>query len=515
MTPQPDRRETAELLDRRPPSDVDAEQRYLGCCILDGSVVERESVDPADFHVEAHGRMAEALANYPGPWPISAAALRGWLPPEQWEAVGGAAGIAEICGGVGYIGHAGRYAERIRAAAAKRRIITRLCDGLRHCYNGSDDPGALLAELTASLESIADGQQAERFPRMTCAELDAATLEVRYLVDGLLVADQPGIIAGPKKALKTSIVIDLSLSLASGTPFLGAFSVPESIRVGLMSGESGQATIQETARRISVSKGFALGDVDGLWFCDSLPQLGSTADLAALRRFIRRDRLEVLILDPTYLMMTGEGAENMFKQGVLLRPITDLGQATGCTVLLVHHTRKNISNEFQPPELENIAWSGFQEWARQWLLIGRRERYEPGSGEHRLWLNWGGSAGHSGLWALEVWEGTAKDIGGRKWEVQVKQAAEARQDAQERLLEAQEETEALKLERDKERLYAALAKAGNGDTITTLRDRSGIHTRQFRKVLAMVLEEGGAVACEVVKRGRTYEGYRLGEKPDE
>jgi hypothetical protein len=406
-------------------------------------------------------------------------------------------------------------AQRIRTAAQKRRLILLAGDLLQASYNGQDDPAAIVGEYTARLETIADGQQVERFPRLTCAELDSAALEIRYLVDGLLVAGQPGIVAGPKKALKTSIVIDLGLSLASGKPFLGVFAVHCPIRVGLLSGESGLATIRETARRIAASKEFALADVEGLLFCDCLPQLGSTADLAALRRLIRRDRLEVLILDPTYLMMTGEGAENLFKQGALLSPIAELGETTGCTVLLVHHTRKNNANEFLPPELENIAWSGFQEWARQWLLIGRRERYEPGSGEHRLWLNWGGSAGHSGLWAVNVFEGTPKDIGGRKWEVEVKRAAEARQDAQERLQKAREETEALKLERDKERLYAALAKAGEGETETRLRNLSGIHPRDFPRTLAAVLAEGGAVPCDVTKRGRKYEGFRLGEKPDE
>jgi hypothetical protein len=72
--------------------------------------------------------------------------------------------------------------------------------------------------------------------------------------------------------------------------------------------------------------------------------------------------------------MSGTDAGNLFIQGEKLRPINAICSETGCTFGLVHHCRKGgRANSFDPPELEDIAWAGFQEWARQWILVGRRD----------------------------------------------------------------------------------------------------------------------------------------------
>jgi hypothetical protein len=113
----------------------------------------------------------------------------------------------------------------------------------------------------------------------TAAQLMTEKFELRYLVDGVLVAGQPCIVGGPKKAFKTSLVIDLGISLATGGYFLGKFKVPQAVSVGLMTGESGMATIQNTIRRISKTAEVDPLTLDRLIVTDQIPRIEDPAHL--------------------------------------------------------------------------------------------------------------------------------------------------------------------------------------------------------------------------------------------
>jgi len=368
-------------------------------------------------------------------------------------------------------------------------------------------------------EGVKPEKKAKSPPRftqlLTSAELRALDCSVEYLVEGTLVRGQPGIIGGRSKTLKTSTIIDLCVSLGSGSPFLGQFPAQRA-KVAYWSGESGAPTIQAKAIACCKARGIRLDDVDVCWSFD-LPKLGMADHLVALYDLIRARKFDVVVIDPLYLSLldanTASGANNLFAMGAALSPVAELGQATGATVLLAHHFRKSSAvDPDEPAALEELSQSGAAEWARQWILLARREPY-TGHGRHALWLRLGGSAGHASLHAYDADEGNylPDNTDWRRWEVTVRETTDVRAEMEARKEERKQAVQASKEEGYKERLLEALASHPEGETARTLREEAGLNSSFFAAAVRLAIQEERIEPVQIRKGGRAYEGFRLTE----
>ncbi|MCY2990916.1 MAG: AAA family ATPase [Planctomycetota bacterium] len=347
---------------------------------------------------------------------------------------------------------------------------------------------------------------------MSFVELLALDTRVEYLVDDVLVRGQPGVVGGRSKTLKTSVIIDLVLSLGSGTPFLGKWPTRR-CNVAFWSGESGAATIKAKAIAAAVARGVDAAEVH--WSFD-LPKLCRDDHLAAMGEVITQRGIEVAVIDPLYLTLldarTAGQASNVFAMGPALAPLTALGQETGCTILLAHHFRKTGSSDpDEPASLEQLSQAGVAEWVRQWLLLERRSPYQA-DGRHELYLRTGGSAGHAGLWALDVDEGIRTEDhqhDWRRWDVEVRPIGDVRAELQQakesRKADALGERDAV----DRRKMLEALRRCPDGDTKHVLRELTGLSADRASTALRQLIGEGRAEMFTQRKHTRDEAYYRI------
>lgn len=403
----------------------------------------------------------------------------------------------------------------IESGFHREGAVKRACEAL-----GIDEPNpsSLGIDLTRlAKETDEQASKGIEYRRLSCAELATGDYHIDYFIPNILPTHQPTILAGPKKAMKTSLLVDMALSVATGKPFLGFFHVEQTGRVGLMSGESGLPVLQETAARVAAAAGLNLADIDTLVVSPDLPKLGHLDHVEAVTRFMANDSLDLLILDPLYLALpTTVDAASLFAVGETLRSIAETCSSCGCSLVIAHHTRKNgKADEYGPGELADLAWSGSAEFARAWVLVNRREAYTPGTGQHRLWLSTGGSAGHGGCWAIDVEEGTRETVGGRFWQVTVADHQDAIGEAEQRkeTIKADKAAKiaAARLDSDKQRIVNVMVSYPNGETPNIIKAAAGLSGERFNPALGGLIRDGYVEPARITKSNRIkpYDGFRL------
>jgi replicative DNA helicase len=333
--------------------------------------------------------------------------------------------------------------------------------GHPHVNGHSDDFTALfptndVVSHVATEPERGSGSPGFNFDFIDTEKFFGETYEFDWLARGILLKGETCVVGGPQKALKTSILIDLAMSLGTGTPFLGRFPVDNPVRVALVSGESGRAVIQANAREIESSRGLPRELRRNIHWSFRLPQLSNAAHMRTMREDIERHGLQVICLDPLYLMLLagskGVEASNLYQMGPLLAEVATTCLEAGATPILCHHSVKRRENPNDPMDMEDLAFSGIGQYARQWMLISRREKFDPEGGIHRMHLSYGGSAGHSGDVLLDIETGKLRDdFSGRRWDVTTSTSAESRTAREERQKAEKESMTAARIQESESR----------------------------------------------------------------
>jgi len=217
-------------------------------------------------------------------------------------------------------------------------------------------------------------------PVVRIGELGTLDPSRRWLVDGLWSRSAVGIIGGPPKAHKSWLALDLAISVATGTPCLGAFDVIETGPALLYMAEDDAATVKARAAAICRHRGIEIDALDAHLITAPSLRLDREGDCTALRRLVSELAPRILLLDP-FVRLHRLDENDAGQISGLLAYLRDLQREHDVAVVVVHHTRKNGTPGAHG---QNLRGSGdFHAWVDSSLYLRKRREQLWLSVEHR------------------------------------------------------------------------------------------------------------------------------------
>jgi len=402
-----------------PPHSEQAEASLLGSLLLDSSKIEAVPVEPCWFYSPANEIICRTLLTLHS----EGTALDPVTVSERLEQdgrladAGGAAHVAMLMEIVPHSAHCGHYADIVRGKYLRRHAISRAKWIISELSQDDCDPEHVIRHSLHTLTESLGGTD-DKFGGICVSELwDLAAEPVTWLVDNILSADQPTIFGAKQKALKTTLLTDLAVSLASGWPWLGQFDIPERRRVLFITGEASNRAAMRKVRRAAETRNVTRESLQGWLHVEAMnfPNLPTMQHCHAVQQAIQKHRFTVVILDPLYMGLQGVNTSNLTEVGPAMRQF--MHACEPAAVIIAHHVKKSASFD-DAPNLEDLSQAGIAEFAGNYWLMGRMGEYQ-GDGKHTLAVRYGGRDEQFGLLRLDFDE--------QKWQCETSSLLEHRE----------------------------------------------------------------------------------------
>ena len=181
--------------------------------------------------------------------------------------------------------------------------------------------------------------------------------EPAWLVDDWWTMGSHGIIAGLPKSYKSLISMDLAVSIASESQFLGHFPVnPKGVGPAIIvQQENSLALLRDRLWKITTNRGLHRGEVKAgkneivVEFPPSIPlffyndfgfNMSMPEDREMIEELIQKEGAKVIVFDPLYLMIGGADENNAREMRPILSWLLQIRNRYNCAVVVVHHWGK-------------------------------------------------------------------------------------------------------------------------------------------------------------------------------
>jgi len=177
-------------------------------------------------------------------------------------------------------------------------------------------------------------------PAVRVAEIASEEHAERWLVKSLWSDSSVGVIGGAPKCSKTWLGLDMALSVATGTPCLGRYAVPQPGPTLVYLAEDALPIVRQRVAGMARHRGLELAAVEMHVITAPTLRLDREPHRGRLFETARRLRPRLLLLDPL-VRLHGIDENHAGEVAGLLAYFRSLQRELDLSVVLVHHTRKN------------------------------------------------------------------------------------------------------------------------------------------------------------------------------
>ena len=399
----------SEILDRLPPQNLDAERAVLGSLILDPQMCDEVALilRDVDFYADANQRLyRNLLAMHEQGKRIDITLLVERLKQEgEYEAIGGAAYLAEVAQSVPYAANAAYYAEIVRNKATVRELIHASTEILRDAWDPTYDPKELLSHSEEKIFAVHDRRSTDRVThiehllmeafdridaRLAKGAGDATPTHFRDL-DSKTGGLHPGefiVLAARPSMGKTALATNIAENVAilSRVPVL--FVSLEMARLelaqrllcsqGSIDGSkfrSGFITADEREKLVEASTKLSQSPL----YIDDTPSRTVTEIAACARRLKRKENLGLIIIDYLQLVQPDDPRDPRQEQvAKMARRLKALSRELSIPIICLAQLNRQVEatgKEEHRPRLSHLRESGAIEQDADVVMFVHREEY--------------------------------------------------------------------------------------------------------------------------------------------